>query len=581
MPGDRHPPGQPPAPEPVEERPPVPSQSPIPDLPSPPIGQIVPAREIELKLHVEPGALARLIADPDLPGLDRRPPRSKHLHTVYFDTPERHLFDAGLSLRVRRRDGQFFQAVKTLNRAAQTDDAAVARRRGWRWRIESDQPDLGLLATAGIARMVPTASLQHLKPVFETDVERTSLWIGPDSLTSIEVALDRGEIRADGVRVPVSEIALGLYAGTVGRLFELALALQQRVPLRIAEESKADVGYGLITGRIHQACPVLPLALSPATSLAEGIRAILRHSLRLLLCNEPCALAVLEAGTAASGDSAESPPGDGGLGDGGLGDGGLGDRGEGAGLRLMGVALQRLVIALRLFGDTIESAEALALRKDLRRIASVLAPATDWAILSGLVVECFPDQPAHRHALGEIILGGRRVAYEAARQALLAPGYTSTLLALGGWIEDGHWQRDASPETRAVLDRPIGDLAAAWLERRWRKTLKAGLAGAGQPTGKAALRLGRRVRRLRVLAEFFRGLYPPTATRPFAAAVDALETSLEGLEDLATAAVLADQFNSGAAAEILALFLTRRRAHLATALADHWQEFTAAPPFWR
>src|SRR5688500_9259278 len=72
------------------------------------------AREIELKLHVAPGDLARLARHPALVGLQQGTASSTRLYTVYFDTPDLRLARFGVASRVRRQGGQYLQTGKAL-----------------------------------------------------------------------------------------------------------------------------------------------------------------------------------------------------------------------------------------------------------------------------------------------------------------------------------------------------------------------------------------------------------------------------------------------------------------------------------
>jgi len=508
-------------------------------------------REVELKLYLLPEHLRLLLAHPALPGQDARAPQERDLHTVYYDTPDHRLAQAGVSLRLRRRPGQMIQALKTLNRQAAGDDAAIARRRGWEWSISGDQPDLALLAAPGMDQIVPSEALAHLVPVFETEVHRSSFWVHPDALTTVEVAFDLGEIRAGAERQPVSEIALGLYAGRVAQLFQLALALQARVPLRIATASKAEAGYALLSGRRPGPCPVEPLALSPATSAAEAFRHILRQALRRLLGNEAGARALVE-----------------------------GADGDAEALHQLRVALRQLELAFRLFDQLLPPPEADPPERTLRRTARKLAAARRWSILAGLIEEALAGRPAERERLLAELRQRRLPADQAASQALGSPGYTKALLRLAAWLEGGQWQHSGHPAQSAAFDGPISAQAGPWLEQLTRKVRKAGRDLAEQAP-KDHDRLRRRLKRLSGALEFCRGLYPPASSRAYAAAVEPLLATLDRLDDIAVVLPLAETLPEGEVRAALITWLAGQRPPLLARLLEQWSVWRQQPPFWR
>ena len=73
------------------------------------------AREIELKLEVDPAAAERLGGHPLLAG--SQPVRQEQL-SVYFDTAKNKLRKAGYTLRVRRAGSGYIQTIKGMTDAA-------------------------------------------------------------------------------------------------------------------------------------------------------------------------------------------------------------------------------------------------------------------------------------------------------------------------------------------------------------------------------------------------------------------------------------------------------------------------------
>ena len=328
-------------------------------------------REIELKLHVAPSDLARLARHPALVGLQQGTAASTRLYTVYFDTPDLRLASFGVALRVRRQGAQYIQTVKTLGGGNSGDAAAVAVRREWDWPITGEDPDISLLTLDGIRDLVPQDALPEIRPLFTTDFQRTTLMLRPDPLTAIEVALDTGEIRAGTTYRPISEIELELKAGPVTALFDLARELQQIVPMRISADNKALAGFALVTGRLPEPAKASPLGLTPAATVADGFRHIVRNCMSHVLANEACVLA----------------------------------GGNDEGIHQMRVALRRLRSAFGLFDDIIASGDAKALKDEVRWLMDRLGPARDWDILYHGFFQPFAEKRGHDDAVKSVGTG--------------------------------------------------------------------------------------------------------------------------------------------------------------------------------
>lgn len=505
-------------------------------------------REVELKLHVAPADIGRVADLPAVRAASDGPPSVSHLRTVYFDTPDLRLCGNGVALRVRRDGDRFIQTLKTVNSATPGDSAAVAVRREWEWPVSGEAPDLGLLAADGVAGLVPPDARDALRPIFVTDFQRTAVLIRPDPATAIELAVDVGYVTAGARTVPISEIELELKAGRVARLFDLALRLQAAVPMRIGTESKAEIGLRLVTGRLPAPVGSEPLSLSPVTTVAEAYRHIVRHALRQFLANEACALA----------------------------------GGDVEGLHRMRVALRRLRIAHRLFAPLIASPEADRLIAESRALAKRFGPARGWDVLLSGVIDPLSANPKAPPGLPLLASAARSAGAGPAREAvaaILAPHGATTILALAAWLEEGRWLSGAEPARRAELNAPVTGVAAGWLSAR---LAKLGNPGKLPDDPREREKLRRRLRTLRVVAEFFRGLYPESATLPFLAALDALLAAHDADHDAAVGRKMlaalpgADPQTVAATAAWIDRQADKRRR----ALPDLWKRFRDTPAFW-
>ncbi|SFH52349.1 CYTH domain-containing protein [Modicisalibacter xianhensis] len=201
------------------------------------------AEEIEIKLALGPGEADKLPGHPAFGAMSAPPAR---LANTYYDTPAGDLEAAKVALRLRRTPGRTLQTLKTAGHGS----GGLSARGEWEWEVDGDTLDLD-----GLTALPPMQALGHdvlraLAPRFTTDFERQA-WLIDHEGARIEVALDRGEIRAGGRSVTIDELELELKVGEPDALWHLARRLAETVALRPANASKAARGGALCEGRWH------------------------------------------------------------------------------------------------------------------------------------------------------------------------------------------------------------------------------------------------------------------------------------------------------------------------------------------
>ena len=183
--------------------------------------------ERELKLAVPPRAAATIARALALPS------RGRVLHSIYFDTPQLTLRRRRMALRVRRDGGRWLQTLK--------GERSPGVRNEWETPLASPLLDLSRLPRLqGLA--------QGLRPIFETRFVRRARLLRRGE-ASIEVALDRGYVRAGRRRAAISELELELKTGSMRALRREARIIAERYSLALSSESKAARGYRLAAGR--------------------------------------------------------------------------------------------------------------------------------------------------------------------------------------------------------------------------------------------------------------------------------------------------------------------------------------------
>lgn len=234
--------------------------------------------EIELKLTL-PGADRRRIASQlaAVPPLAGTASRQQRLRNIYFDTPEQHLRRHKAALRVRSvREGangrpRWLQTLKTAGSSA----AGLSQRGEWETALRRGALDPSALQDTPWHAIDKSGELfAQLTPCFETESTRTLWQVSTEDDTQIEVALDIGAVRANGLRLPICELELELIQGKPEALFTLAGQIADHTAVLPAETSKAEHGWRLASG--ISAAPLrartLPLApRQPALQAAQEV----------------------------------------------------------------------------------------------------------------------------------------------------------------------------------------------------------------------------------------------------------------------------------------------------------------------
>ena len=202
-------------------------------------------QEIELKLCLPgavPAGLVRRLAH--TPFLARRKSSQQSLYNIYFDTPDQLLRQQGAVLRLRRvgseADPQWLQTLKT----GASDASALSRRGEWETVVAGQALDLAALQGTQWSELDRDGSLfERLVPSFVTRFERTLWLVRRRDGSVVEVALDVGQIEAEGKQAPICELELELKAGLPSSLFEIAGEMAHALAVLPANLSKAQRGF--------------------------------------------------------------------------------------------------------------------------------------------------------------------------------------------------------------------------------------------------------------------------------------------------------------------------------------------------
>lgn len=187
--------------------------------------------EQELKLHVPQAAHAAVEK-----AVRRGQAKQISLRALYFDTPSRALVHARIALRLRLEGQQWVQTLKMPGEHSLS-----------RVEINQNRPeatlDLSLYAGTPAGDVLKNIK-EPLEICYETDVQRLYRETRTSSGT-VEIAFDRGWLRAGTLQLPISEVEFELKRGQLAALFDLGRQWQKKFGLILDFRSKAERGDNL------------------------------------------------------------------------------------------------------------------------------------------------------------------------------------------------------------------------------------------------------------------------------------------------------------------------------------------------
>lgn len=484
--------------------------------------------EIELKLQLAPPDAQRF-ASKALPGqYAPHAAQQLSLHDIYFDTADMRLARAGAGLRVRQAGAGWVQTMK----AGGSIDGGLHSRHEWECAVDGPAPDLAALIDviphqwpwrALLKRLATEQESAPLLPLFSTRIER-SVWqlVSPQG-DAIECVLDQGVIECGDSSDAVCEVELELKSGKVASLFDLALALQQAMPMQIAGASKAERGYLLYAPQQPAASKARPLSLSKKMTVGQAFQAIAANCLQQIQANHEGVM-----------------------------------QGHVESLHQMRVGLRRLRSALGMFKELLGLPPAL--QPELDWLVGALGDARDWDVLAGTTLPALAEELQELEAVGgdvaetldgamleQLQQAASSVTAEHHAQAAAAAGsgrYTRLMLELARWLQLRGWRDTAGNDALRQLKQPVPGFARQILRQDQRRLLKR-----GHDLQKASPQTRHRARiaakKSRYATEFFASLYPAGKVRSYVGVLSGLQDELGWLNDLAVADRLLQQLPDG------------------------------------
>lgn len=515
-----------------------------------------PPREVELKLALSPADVPYLQRHPRVRRLAVGRAVTRTLHSVYFDTPDLDLHRRRIGLRVRDGDGKRVQTLETGELCV----GGLFERGELESPLDGQAPDLAAIPDARLReRLLRELADKPLEPVFETRMRRTHRLLrdGDDEWT---LDVDVGETRAGAVRAPFCEVELELRRGAPARLYALALELQHSLDLHPRCESRAELGYALVTGRRAPARRAGRVPVRRGDTLEAVLSAVVASGIEQIAAN---------AALVGRGDDPE-------------------------GVHQLRVGARRLRSALGAFEGVAPSDALEHFRSELRWLGGELGRARDLDVFVAELLD--PVLRARPQDAGLALLRAQALRLRAEQQGRVracveSRRFARLVLELGHWRARAGWREQPLAEGPAALLGPAAPFSAALLARRARHARRAGRGlRSASPEQRHALRI--RLKKLRYAAEAFCGLYPARASEHWLRQLSRLQDDLGHLNDVATAERVLERLlegegeGEGAGPDSLraAGVVTGWWAHAAERagrrLLRHWKRFRRTPGFW-
>lgn len=216
--------------------------------------------EIELKLVCEPDAVTAF-ENKVVPILKAKnivfDKSSANLYNEYFDTPDEFFGQRKMGFRVRAKNNNFEQTIKTKGNVV----GGLHQRPEYNIALKSNTPDLTLFDSDIWAEKLDLEQINKaLSGLFLTNFDRTTFLVKNDEFI-IEIVFDLGEVRRAQDYLPICEIELELVKGDPSHLYNIAELIVENLPTRLSDVTKAARGYQLLHGSILES-KYLPSFLS-------------------------------------------------------------------------------------------------------------------------------------------------------------------------------------------------------------------------------------------------------------------------------------------------------------------------------
>jgi triphosphatase len=480
------------------------------------------------------------------------------LETHYFDTPEQRFFKNGITIRVRRANGNYIQTIKAGRGGGGAMDRAE-----WEQPVNGEKLELETIPKAA-RRKIGTVSESELHEMVSVKFHRHKTVIqrsgknGPD--LKVEAALDKGVVQAGEKTQRFAECELELLQGEPEEFYRLIKKFHDACPLRLSRTKKSDRGFALLNNAKVRGTKLPKFNLSRTLSVSQTLSEIFNGCIGNIIDNEAAAL----------------------------------DGKDPEGVHQMRVSLRRIRSSLSAFHRSIEPMRVVWLKRELQWLGSSLVPAREWDVflMETLAnVEGYGIDQRAMKALAALAKQRQRAGYKLVRATLKSDRYTKLILRLTGFAATGGWLPEKISATPPLLS-PINEHARSILDHPYRKLIKAGKGLKSQtPAQRHQARI--KLKNLRYTVDLLGSLYSNRNFKLFRKKMARLQSQFGRLNDVAQTSLLIEELmrpspnfpqpndRAQIGAGIVLGWHAYKLHDLEQALFDDWTAFRSIAPPWR
>jgi|LNAP01.1.fsa_nt_gb inorganic triphosphatase YgiF len=503
------------------------------------------ANEIELKLTIDQQYASRLSKHPVITNKSASKPSSHKLTSIYFDSPDLKLIGTGVTLRVSHTSSGWIQTIQLSGSSC----IGLHQHLEWHCPIASNHPDFTKIVEPILVRIFPNHTLRRsIIPIFKTEIHRTSWQLAFNNGDQVEVAFDLGRLIVNDKEEVISEIKLKLKSGNVGRLFDLALELQDAIPLNIENLTQAQRGYAHYRDSPPQVIKAQLPTLTRKMNANIAFKEIVWECINQLQLNLNVVLHTSDI----------------------------------EGVHQMRIALRRLRSAFILFKLILGHKKCAFILSELKWLSDILGKARDIDVLLTQTIPSITDQFKHHQGLltlQQLALQRQLAVYDFIRQALLSQRYNCLLLTICSWLENEKWKETKKHyKLLTVATRTLNKFHKQLLRHNDNLTDMS-------PEYMHATRIASK--RLRYLAEFFTSLYPTKDCTKFIKILAQVQECLGQINDITVAERLLDDLNgpqpdtqSTEAIQCFKQWNASLATHNIAKINPIWKQLTSMKPFW-
>jgi inorganic triphosphatase YgiF len=434
-------------------------------------------------------------------------PAVRELESIYYDTADKALRKAGISLRLRRDGDRWVQTVKYKRRL----NAGLSRAEEFEAEVPGKAIEILAIPDAKARKKVQSKiGDDPIEPVCWTLINRRADVINLEDGSVAELALDTGLISAGDHSVDFCEVEIELVEGAPRALYSLAGKLFPEGGLRFSRLSKSERGYLLAEEGIIDPEPAPRKARSVSLDSEDTVRMAMRATLRE--CIEQIALNIPVV------ERTIDPEGP----------------------HQLRVGLRRLRSLFMAFGSAADESRLRLLEADARWLFSAAGDLRDIEAVVADVIRPLADANPDEIGFAALIsalereAAGRRAKLRALLADVRTQGFLLDLSLISETLGD---DVDAESED---LDQPLSGFAQKALSKRWHKAKKIVGDDVEGLEIDARHELRKELKKLRYLVEFFGPLYKKKDVGQFLKRLKAIQAVLGDVMDASIARSLFD-----------------------------------------